>query len=83
MDGQPVQDAALIGADALGKLMPLYLWVTPTGLIRAVGPTLAKLCPEPLIGRRFLDCFQVDRPRALPNGFPAPRAPCHSKRCQR
>lgn len=65
MDGQAIQDAALIGADALGKLMPLYLWVTPTGLIRAVGPTLAKLCAEPLIGRRFLDCFQVDRPRAL------------------
>ncbi|MCX8508344.1 MAG: GGDEF domain-containing protein [Rhodobacteraceae bacterium] len=66
MDGQAIQDAALIGADALGKLMPMYLWVTPTGLIRAVGPTLAKLCaPESLIGRRFLDFFQVDRPRAL------------------
>lgn len=66
MDGQALQDAALIGADALGRLMPMYLWVTPTGLIRAAGPTLVKLCgPAPLIGQRFLDRFQVDRPRAL------------------
>ena len=66
MDGPPIQDAALIGADALGQLMPFYLWITPTGLIRAAGPTLTKLCgPAPLIGRRFLDRFQVDKPREL------------------
>lgn len=66
MDGGKIQDAAVVGADALGKLMPFYLWVTPTGLIRAAGPTLAKLCaPEMLVGARFLDRFQVDKPRAL------------------
>ncbi len=66
MDRLSVQDAALIGADALGSLMPMYLWITPTGLIRAVGPTLAKLCgPGSLIGRRFLECFHVEKPRAL------------------
>lgn len=66
MNAKPLQDAALIGADALGRLMPMYLWITPTGLIRAVGPTLVKLCGSaPLVGDRFLDRFQVDRPRGL------------------
>ena len=66
MDRLPVQDVALIGSDALGRLMPMYLWITPTGLIRAVGPTLAKLCaPRSLIGQRFLECFHIDKPRAL------------------
>jgi len=66
MDGQAITDAALVGAEALGRLMPMYLWVTPTGLIRAAGPTLAKLCGgQALIGQRFLDRFQVDRPRML------------------
>lgn len=66
MDGPTIQDAALVGSEALGRLMPMYLWITPTGLIRATGPTLAKLCPgETLIGKRFLDCFRVDKPRAL------------------
>ena len=66
MDGQPIQDAALVGSEALGRLMPMYLWITPTGLIRATGPTLSKLCPgETLVGKRFLDRFQVDKPRAL------------------
>lgn len=66
MDGQPIQDAALIGADALGRLMPMYLWITPMGLIRAAGPTLMKVCdPAPLIGERFLNRFHVERPRTL------------------
>lgn len=66
MDGQNIIDSALVGAEALGRLMPMYLWVTPTGLIRASGPTLAKLCGDkPLIGQRFLDRFQVEKPRAL------------------
>lgn len=66
MEGQMIEDAALVGSAALGRLMPMYLWITPTGLIRATGPTLAKLCPgEPLVGQRFLDRFRVDRPRAL------------------
>jgi diguanylate cyclase len=66
MDGHAVNDAALVGADALGRLMPMYLWVTPTGLIRAAGPTLTKLCgSRPLMGQRFLDRFEVDKPREL------------------
>jgi diguanylate cyclase (GGDEF)-like protein len=66
MDGQTIEDAALVGADALGRLMPMYLWVTPTGLIRAAGPTLIKLCgPTPLMGQRFLNRFHVDKPRTL------------------
>lgn len=60
------RDTALVGAEALGHLMPMYLWITPTGLIRAAGPTLMKLLgPGPVVGQRFVDKFQVDRPRAL------------------
>lgn len=66
MDGQPIQDAALISAEALGRLMPMYLWITPMGLIRAAGPTLMKVCdPAPLVGERFLHRFDVERPRTL------------------
>ena len=66
MQGPAIEDAAFVGSAAMGRLMPMYLWITPTGLIRATGPTLAKLCPaENLVGQRFLDRFQVDKPRAL------------------
>ncbi len=61
-----VKDAALVGSDALGHLMPMFLWVTPTGLIRAAGPTLAKLCAGgDLVGKRFLDRFVVEKPHPL------------------
>lgn len=66
MAGQKIVDAALVGADALGRLMPMYLWITPTGLIRAAGPTLVKLCDHsPLMGEKFLTRFRVDKPREL------------------
>ncbi|MEZ5885340.1 MAG: hypothetical protein R3D56_00330 [Paracoccaceae bacterium] len=66
MDAQAIRDAALVGADALGRLMPMYLWITPNGLVRAAGPTLQKLSGTgPLIGTRFLDLFEVEKPRAL------------------
>lgn len=66
MDGQPIQDAGLIGTDVLGRLMPMYLWVAPTGQIRAAGPTLLKLVALPgLVGAAFLDRFAVEKPRAI------------------
>jgi diguanylate cyclase (GGDEF)-like protein len=33
-----------LGLAALGRLMPMFLWVGAGGEIRAIGPTLAKLC---------------------------------------
>ncbi|MEP3346436.1 MAG: diguanylate cyclase [Litoreibacter sp.] len=47
----------------LGALMPMHLHVSATGHIDSVGPTLAKLRPdETLLGRRFLEVFEVKRP---------------------
>ncbi|WP_372841165.1 GGDEF domain-containing protein [Phaeovulum sp.] len=46
---------------ALGKLMPMHLWLGPAGEIRAVGPTLGKICggAAGLIGQPFDAHFTV------------------------
>lgn len=63
MDGNPCNHSALVGEVDLGRLMPMFLWVAPTGHIRAVGPTLAKLCGGvALVGLRFLDLFEIRKP---------------------
>jgi diguanylate cyclase (GGDEF)-like protein len=51
--------------DALDTLCPMHTVVSPTGLVLSVGPTLAKLRPNQLTGRAFLDIFEVQRPRGL------------------
>lgn len=45
----------------LGRLMPMFLWVGAGGEIRALGPTLAKLCggAAELVGRPFAEHFAV------------------------
>ena len=66
MDGAPPADLVRADATALGRLMPMFLWLAPTGHVRALGPTLAKLCgPTPLAGQRFLERFEVLKPRAI------------------
>lgn len=54
-------------ADALlDVLCPMHVWLDPTGHIRRTGPTLRKLRPEePMQGRRFLEVFELNRPRAI------------------
>jgi hypothetical protein len=48
----------------LDRLMPMHLRVTPSGHICSVGPTLNRLFHEtPLTGQRFLEVFEVQRPR--------------------
>ncbi|WP_347310514.1 GGDEF domain-containing protein [Defluviimonas sp. SAOS-178_SWC] len=65
MDGPPRDDPVLIGIADLGRLMPMYLWIAPTGHIRAVGPTLSKLFQGvALAGLRFLDVFEIRKPQA-------------------
>jgi diguanylate cyclase (GGDEF)-like protein len=49
--------------EALDRLLPLHLVVTPTGHIRHGGPTLLKLAGEPVAGRRLFELFEVRRPR--------------------
>ncbi|SPH17189.1 Diguanylate cyclase DosC [Defluviimonas aquaemixtae] len=62
--GAACSDPALLNAAALGRLMPLSVWVAPTGHIRAVGPTLAKLCTgQRLEERRFLEVFEIRKPQ--------------------
>ncbi len=53
-----------LSPEAMDRLMPMHVWLTKTGEVRRVGPTLQKLRPEtPMVGRRFLDIFEVRRPR--------------------
>lgn len=49
----------------LGLLMPFYLLIAPSGYILSVGPTLEKLMPGGFVGARFLDVFELKRPRGM------------------
>ncbi len=61
-----VVPAIEVSPEALGRLMPLYLWVSPSGHIQAVGPTLLKLgAGRALIGAQFLEVFEITRPRRV------------------
>ncbi|MDW4496612.1 GGDEF domain-containing protein [Sulfitobacter sp. D35] len=52
--------------DALDVLCPMNLVMERTGHIRSVGPTLQKLRPGArFAGRRFLEVFEVRRPRRV------------------
>ncbi len=48
------------------QLMPLHLWVSPTGHIRSVGRTISKMRPgQDLRNMRLLELFEVKRPRSV------------------
>jgi diguanylate cyclase (GGDEF)-like protein len=49
----------------LARLMPMFLWILPSGLIGAVGPTLRKLLHDDPVGARFFDLFAIRRPGAV------------------
>ncbi|MFZ5962834.1 diguanylate cyclase domain-containing protein [Thalassococcus sp. BH17M4-6] len=52
--------------DLLAQLCPMHALLSPTGHIRHTGPTLRKLRPGlELNGRRFLEVFEVQRPRGV------------------
>lgn len=66
MDAAVRSDPACIDEAELGRLMPMFLWIAPSGHIRAVGPTLAKLCDGlVLVGMRFFEVFEVSRPQVV------------------
>lgn len=51
---------------ALDILCPMHLRLTETGHIIHVAPTLQKLrAGDDLVGKRFLEAFRLDRPRAI------------------
>lgn len=58
--GLPSLDVA-----GLARLMPMFLWILPSGLIHAVGPTLLKLLPDDPVGMPFFDLFAIRRPAAV------------------
>ena len=49
-------------ADLLLLLRPMHVWVGPTGHIRQVGKSFRKLGGHDLIGQRFLEVFEFQRP---------------------
>ena len=54
-----------LSAEALGRFMPMYLWLDRRGRIRGLGPTLAKILgPEPVIGTPFMRHFALRRARS-------------------
>lgn len=61
---RPIRSVAL-DMHALDRLMPMHLLISPTGHIQRAGPTLAKLRPDAeFAGRRFLEIFELRRPRS-------------------
>lgn len=66
MDGGGPSPGLSLDTEAMGQLMPMHLVVSPTGHIRSAGPTMAKICRTTnLIGSRFLELFELRRPRAI------------------
>jgi len=58
--------AAHLPASALDRLMPMHTILTCTGHMQHCGPTLEKLCSDKgLKGRRFLEVFELRRPRQV------------------
>lgn len=57
-------DAVGLSQGGIDALLPMAVTVARTGHIAHVGPTLAKLpCGEDFFGKRFLEVFQLSRPR--------------------
>ena len=56
----------VLDARVLDVLCPMHLVLGVTGHITHAAPTIAKLRPDAgLVGRRFLEVFEVSRPRAV------------------
>jgi diguanylate cyclase (GGDEF)-like protein len=53
-------------AGVLNTLCPMFVLLDTSGHIREVGPTLQKLRPyQPMQGQRFLELFELTRPRTI------------------
>ncbi len=62
---QPPKAVFEVPAEGLDRLMPMYLWLSPEGVVRGVGPTLRKVLREEPRGRPLRELFQLRRPRDL------------------
>lgn len=54
-------------ADLLALLRPLHIWITKTGHIQRAGHGFAKLRQGEVLGRRFLEVFEVLQPAGISN----------------
>ncbi len=55
-----------MGARGLDAVMPMHVWIGPTGHIKRAGPTFQKLrTGAGLIGQRFAELLEFRRPRAV------------------
>ncbi|WP_380057698.1 GGDEF domain-containing protein [Falsihalocynthiibacter sp. SS001] len=54
-----------LSSEQAAKLMPMYVHISPLGHIVGAGGTVQKLFNEGLIGRRFLEVFDLERPREV------------------
>ena len=60
-----IQDRVIgLAGSALDQLMPMHIWVGPSGLINRVGPTLTKIAGQDLRGKPLFDVIDLQRPRA-------------------
>ncbi|SMX29369.1 Response regulator PleD [Pelagimonas phthalicica] len=51
--------------EMLHRFCPMHAVLDSTGHIRQAGPTLHKICGDNLEGKRFLEIFEIYRPRAV------------------
>lgn len=65
MDGAGVRAMATLGPEALARLMPMMLWLSASGHVVAAGPTLVRYAGADPAGARFLERFEVRRPRPV------------------
>jgi diguanylate cyclase len=75
MDGAPLPLSLGLAPDALGHLMPLYLWLSADARIRAAGPSLHKIIGTSALGAPLADVFELRRPRGAADAFALARAP--------
>jgi len=75
MDGGSETGSFALGAQALGRVMPMFLLLTPDCRIRAAGPTLLKLMGNGALGRGLQSVFAVRRPRKFANAQDLTQAP--------
>ncbi|WP_127557674.1 GGDEF domain-containing protein [Nioella ostreopsis] len=60
-----IQDRVIgLSGTALDQLMPMHLWVGPSGLINRVGPTLTRIAARDLRGQPLFDVIDLHRPRS-------------------
>lgn len=75
MDGNLRQHGFHLATAALGRMMPMFLWLDGDARIRGAGPTMQKLLGNIRSGEALLDVFDIRRPRQISSALDLTRAP--------